>query len=662
MRLSIRTERGIVHRDLKPQNILLTKDGIPKIADFGLAKRLDDSGSDRTDTGAVLGTPGYMAPEQAKADRNVGPAADVYALGAVLYAMLTGTAPFKAPTPHETIQLLVNEPPVPPSRTQPGLDKDIETICMKCLHKDPERRYASASDLAGDVQRFIEGRPIHARPISRMERVWMWCKREPKDATLIASAIALLLIVLVGGYALAAERTRQRDKIQAQNDEIGRQKDEYREIFYGLDGFFLANPDLTPLREQLFEIIVSQMKDPTHEDDGILRASAARHQGELLGIAGRNQEALEKFLEAERLAIELNQRGELTLPYFNFATLDKWIGISYSGLHEFDQAEQRFLSLIENRQKYFDSHPELSRSAETQGMGEAYGLLGSLYQKTHRRELAGEFISKAVDAARESLSLNPDRLDLKENYAGQLGALASYYGEIGELDKMEQTRKLQVQLLSEVVAQSPDTRRISNLAMAQGKLGQSALIARSNQQAHDVLRDATNQFEELLKKSFVPLLVRYNAAGAYKWLGIASERLGDQQEASESYKRSVELYDQLVEQHQDAQHKRDRLLVLARAGLKSRSLEIAEQMAGTRSGIAYAALAYGFLANQETDPSAKAELTDKAITLTRKFIRTGVDDFKLLRGETDYDFAEMMKLDGYAEMLQEEEARLNPSA
>lgn len=189
-------EAHVLHRDLKPANVLLAGDGTPKITDFGLAKKLDEEG--KTQTGDVMGTPSYMAPEQAQGkNKELGPACDVYALGTILYECLTGRPPFKAATMMDTLMQVVHDEPVAPSRLNAKVPTDLETICLKCLSKDPAKRYDSALSLAEDLARFQRHEPIVARPVGRPERLWRWCRRNP---SLAAALVGLLVGTVLSTY------------------------------------------------------------------------------------------------------------------------------------------------------------------------------------------------------------------------------------------------------------------------------------------------------------------------------------------------------------------------------------------------------------------------------------------------------------------------------
>jgi len=213
---------GTLHRDLKPSNVLIDEHDEPRITDFGLAKRLNDE-SDLTISGRAIGSPSFMPPEQAAGDRRaIGPHSDVYALGALLYHLLTGRAPFAAETIEATLAQLLQNDPVSPRMLNPTVPRDLETICLKCLEKEPPRRYQAARQLAEELRRFLEGEPILARPVSAAERIWRWSNRRPAVAGL---ALALAISLLAGFVAVLwqwqrAERharaeTQQRHRAEA---------------------------------------------------------------------------------------------------------------------------------------------------------------------------------------------------------------------------------------------------------------------------------------------------------------------------------------------------------------------------------------------------------------------------------------------------------------
>jgi tetratricopeptide (TPR) repeat protein len=303
-------EHGIVHRDLKPGNILLSDDRtVQKISDFGLARRLD--GDQRlTVSGMIAGSPSYMAPEQTQQLANLGPLVDVYALGAVFYESLTGRPPFRGADMADTLLLVRSQLPIAPRTIQPNIPKDLETICLRCLEKEPHRRYKSAAALAEDLERWLDGRPILARPTPIWVAAWKWARRKPAVAAALAIAqVALLAITLSTLYyskklqtALqAADASERRAAANAQTT-----MEALKTLVFDVQNELKKSPQTRPLRNRILESALKGLdrvaKQNENEEPQIVRAQALMQMGTIFAVLGQRDKALEALTGARKTA------------------------------------------------------------------------------------------------------------------------------------------------------------------------------------------------------------------------------------------------------------------------------------------------------------------------------------------------------------------------
>jgi serine/threonine protein kinase len=334
--------RSVIHRDLKPSNVLLSSDGTPKVSDFGIAKRVE-ADSRLTQTGVVLGTPSYMAPEQAHGDAHlIGPATDVYGLGTILYSLLTGRPPFQATTAAQTIQQVIETPPLSPRRLQPDTPRDLEVICLKCLEKEPSRRYSSAAALADDLQRYATDRPISARATPRRELLRRWARRNRSIAWLGAGVLFAVIAIAVSStlfaFRLASEKRQASENGERAEDNARaaeRNRNAAADAFFALvtkvDRSLAQRSDSDALRQELLADAISRLETIRKSghagalEDKTLGIAYER-MGTVVARLGRRKDAKPWFERAIALLDTVAAAAGDSIAYFSLAVAHEQAG------------------------------------------------------------------------------------------------------------------------------------------------------------------------------------------------------------------------------------------------------------------------------------------------------------------------------------------------
>jgi len=500
--------KGLVHRDLKPDNVLLTSDGTPKVTDFGLVKRVE-KGSDLTQSGAIVGTPSYMAPEQAdRKGKTVGPAADVYALGAILYRLIAGRPPFHASTPLDTVLQVVSDDPVPPSHLQSMTPKDLETICLKCLRKEPEKRYACVRALADDLNRFLRGEPIQARPVGTIERGWKWVKRNPVVTALLAAVIVTLITGTLVSYLKYRDANNQRRRAE---EALNAEADQRR----------------------IAETAQKQAMDA-------LRATSDDAVTELIGSKPVLGPKEKKFIETilKRWQAFAAEKGDGELARHIRAEGTYRVAVLRARLGQLEEAAAGYresLSLYARLSSDFPAAIEYR-----QGMRDNYNNLGLLQGRLGKN-------SEAEDSIRQSLKIAEGLAAEFPSNAGYRHQVAQGWINLGyRLHLVQKLREAEApyreakNILSDLVVESPaEAKYRGDLAKVQFNLGALYLGMGRPIEAEASLRQALPELTKLVDEHPGTSEYRQDLAATHAHLADLLESLGRLQEAETASRKSV---------------------------------------------------------------------------------------------------------------------------
>jgi eukaryotic-like serine/threonine-protein kinase len=599
--------KSIIHRDLKPSNILLAgctldepsksaqktkKDLVPKIVDFGLAKHIGQLDSP-TLTGDLIGTPNYMSPEQARGETSsMGVGTDVYSLGAILYEVLVGRPPYQGAGPVETLEQVRSQEPARPSSLRSGVPRDLETICLKCLEKNPAQRYVSAKELHEDLLRFRSGRPIQARPASWLTRTVKWIKRNPVLATFFVSLFFGAASLLAMGVQynrsveLALRKTLEAKKQANTNFQFAMRSIEQMLERVGFDQL-TDRPMMEEVRAELlgdavrfYSELLSTQPESDLESQRIYGRALAR-QGSILGALGKHEAGLQNIQQAIDLQTQLLHRHpndyaiqhELAIIYINRGLIDRTAESNHKAIEllkkiettipqsrrelaqalsnlatvtsQVEDRETHHLSALRLRRELLVEAPEDSRMQF--GLGQTLHNLGLVYLITNRLPQAVNSMTEAIGIFEALVSRNGAASDYQYSLAESYSSLAVMQKDLGEIDQAIPTNTKGTNLRSVLADRFPKVPALRQ-SLARSYLTHASLLLTQNRfaEATELCQRAVSIAEDLDRES--PSRDRkIFVAASLTILATSATGLEDKGTSRSTFERATELYNELLQ-------------------------------------------------------------------------------------------------------------------